>query len=104
MNIVQHMVRQHSEPRAPGSFPPLGPLLVVCLSREQAGPGGASLGRDAQLQLRSLPSAGGRLDGFDPLCALLGGGGLQEIMHFISSDDLEEVLCITLLAMWAALH
>lgn len=46
VNIVQHMVRQHSEPRAPGSFPPLGTLLVVCLGNRQV--------------LEELPSGGMR--------------------------------------------
>lgn len=102
VNIVQHMVREHSEPRAPGNVPPraLSWSSVTGTGRSWR----SFLRRDAELQLRSLPSAGGRLDGFDPLCALLGGGGLQEVMHLISSDDLEEVLCVTLLAMWAALH
>lgn len=48
--------------------------------------------------MSSLPSPGGHLDGFDPLGALLGGGRLQEIMHFIGRDNLKEVLFFTLLA------
>lgn len=43
-----------------------------------------------------LPSPGGHLDGFDPLSALLGGGRLQKIVNFVSSDDLKEVLFFTL--------
>ena len=46
----------------------------------------------------SLPRPGGHLDGFDPLDALLRSGCLQEIVNFISRDDLKEVLFFTLLA------
>lgn len=46
----------------------------------------------------SLPRPEGHLDGFDPLGTLLGGGRLQEVVNFISRDDLKEVLFFTLLA------
>ena len=75
------------------NIPPLGLLL-------QMWPGpGLSLSMWFPWEgVSSLPRPGGHLDGFDPLNALLGGGCLQEIVNFISRDDLQEVLFFTLLA------
>lgn len=102
-NITRHVVNYIQNPQDE-NFPPWDSFFALSPEIKQSwteliqGIPSGEWGWAADVS--SLPSPGGHLDGFDPLSALLGGGCLQEIMNFMSRNDLKEVLFFTLLAWW----
>lgn len=101
VNITWHVVNYIQNPRDE-NFPPWGSFFAlppeINRSWTKLIHGVPSGGRGGAAGVSSLPSPGGHLDGFNPLSALAGSGRLQEVMNFMSRNDLKEVLFFTLLA------